>query len=231
MDGKHVVLQCPQKSGSFYFNYKGTFSIVLLAVVDADYKFRYVDVGCNGRISDGGVFKNSSLYGAIKNKTLNIPPPRVMEDNCMQLPYVIVADDAFPLSPNIMKPYPFRNLSVEKRIYNYRLSRARRIVENAFGILSRRFQIFLSPMKIQPERAEKVILLACALHNLMEEDSRSFSKNFLTNTDIIDKCEGKGWLPLTSYPMNSSNDAKKTREAFCTYFNTVGAVPWQNNCI
>ena len=65
MDGKYVQLQCPFNSGSYHFNYKSSFSIVLLAVVDADYKFLYVDVGCNGRISDDGVFRNSSLSNAL----------------------------------------------------------------------------------------------------------------------------------------------------------------------
>jgi len=50
MDGKHIVVQKPTKSGSAFFTYKHTFAIQLLAVVDADYKFIYVDVGCQGRI-------------------------------------------------------------------------------------------------------------------------------------------------------------------------------------
>ena len=58
IDGKHIALFSPVNSGSTYFNYKGFLSIVLLALVDADYKLTYVDIGCQGPISDGRIFKN-----------------------------------------------------------------------------------------------------------------------------------------------------------------------------
>ena len=146
MDGKRIVVKQPGNSGSYYFNYKGTFSIVLLVIVDANYQFIYVDVGCNGRISDGGVFRNSSLSTAIEQNNLGIPPHRTIAGTLFS--YVIVADDAFPLKENIMKPYPSRGLTKEKRIANYRISRARRISENAFGILANRFRAFLSLMQL-----------------------------------------------------------------------------------
>ena len=74
MDGKHIVIKQPKNSESYYFNYKGTFSVVLLGLVDANYKFIYVDVGCNERISDGAVYRNSSLSKAIGNCLLGILP-------------------------------------------------------------------------------------------------------------------------------------------------------------
>jgi len=65
VDGKHVVLQCPGNSGSTFCNYKGTFIIALLGVVDANYCFLYCNVGCQGRISDG-VFKHTEFYQKLK---------------------------------------------------------------------------------------------------------------------------------------------------------------------
>lgn len=65
--GKHIVIKAPANSGSEFFNYKGSFSIVLLAVDDQDYCFRYLDVGANGKCSDEGILRNSSLKLAIEN--------------------------------------------------------------------------------------------------------------------------------------------------------------------
>ena len=104
MDGKHILIRPPPNTGSYYYNYKHTFSIVLLAVVDANYKFLYVDVGCNGRVSDGGVFKNSNLSAALEHNTLDIPSPEPLPGEEFKLPYMLVADDAFPLK-NIQKPF------------------------------------------------------------------------------------------------------------------------------
>ena len=73
MDGKYIEIKQTKNNGCYSFNYKGQFIIVLLALVDANYKFIYADVGCNGRISDGGVFRNSTLSKVISTNLLNIP--------------------------------------------------------------------------------------------------------------------------------------------------------------
>jgi len=78
MDGKHIVIEAPKLSRSDFYNYKGTFSIVLFAFVDANYNFIYVNVACQSRISDGGVFKSTRFQNLMENSTLNIPDKRAL---------------------------------------------------------------------------------------------------------------------------------------------------------
>lgn len=140
LDGKHIKISPPPASSSHYYNYKGDFSVVLLALVDAHLQFIYVDVGTNGRISDGGVWHKSTFKQSLDANLLHIPAAGVLPNTKERVPCVIVADDAFPLTNSIMKPYPGKSLNEKKRIFNYRLSRARRVSENAFGNFSCQIQ-------------------------------------------------------------------------------------------
>ena len=73
LDGKHVAIRKPPKSGSLYHNYKGFFSIVLMALVDAEYRFRWVDVGTEGSCSDAQIFSHSQLREKIEDGSIGFP--------------------------------------------------------------------------------------------------------------------------------------------------------------
>ena len=139
IDGKHVRIQAPPHSGSLYYNYKGFFSIIMLALVDANYKFMYVDVGAYGADSDAGIFRECGLYHALEQDKAGLPASQPLQDGDTDIPYFLVGDDAFALRSWMMKPHSKREMTAAERIFNYRLSRARRIVENAFGILANRY--------------------------------------------------------------------------------------------
>ncbi|CAN7937470.1 unnamed protein product, partial [Ixodes hexagonus] len=105
---------------------------------DSGYKFLYVDVGRCGGESDGGVFRRCQLSGALESNQLGVPEPVALPGGNVT-PYVILGDEAFPLKPYLMRPYPKRSIKTDAdKIFNYRLSRARRVIENAFGILTSR---------------------------------------------------------------------------------------------
>jgi len=81
--------------------------------------------------------------------------------------YVIVGDEVFGLSENIMCPYGGNNLTMSKKIFNYRLSRARRYIECTFGILSNKWRTFHRPLNVKLDLAQNIIKACCILHNFV----------------------------------------------------------------
>ncbi|XP_013419995.1 putative nuclease HARBI1 [Lingula anatina] len=241
VDGKHIAIKQPDDSGSEYFNYKHFFSVILLDVVDANYKFIYVDVGAPGRAGDAGVFNESTINRALLDNSINLPPPVPLEGIAeSNISYHLVGDDAFSLQMTMMKPYPHRNLDKKKRIFNYHLSRVRRVVENLFGILGNRFRVFLTPINLNPDKVTNLILAACCLHNYMVD------KNKHTYLNVLDVETGEsheiavgvwrydkqliGIQPAQG--RNATNDAKRQRELLTSYFSSeYGAVPWQEKLL
>ncbi|XP_012532152.1 uncharacterized protein LOC105834307 isoform X2 [Monomorium pharaonis] len=121
-DGKHCRIDPPLQSGSSYYNYKGDNSIILLALVDAQLRFIYIDVGTNGRACDRGVWNKSIFKNVLDKNKLKIPRPCPLPGTDNDFPYVIVADEGFTLSEKVMIPFPKEQCSEKRnrRIYNYR---------------------------------------------------------------------------------------------------------------
>lgn len=239
IDGKHIVLQAPINSGSDFFNYKSHFSIVLMAAVDANYNFIFADVGSQGRISDGGVFKNTQLFKKIKENSLELPPPKELPGRQMKVPYFFAADNAFSLEENIMKPYSGVHAKGSvKRIYNYRLSRGRRVVENAFGIISAIFRVLRKPMLLQPEVAQLVVLSIIHLHNHLRKHSPQLytpptafdheRAGVLTPGSWRNDESMTSMISLRDTPRKSPAYFQEIRNELADYCVNEGAVAWQN---
>jgi hypothetical protein len=124
-----------------------------------------IDVGCPGRFIDGGVFANSRIGEMAENRSLNLPASDFLSGMDCPLPYVFVGDEAFPLKEYLMRPYPRAQMSTSKRIFNYRLSKARRVIENALGILTSRWRIFRKPIVATPEKTTEIVKASLCLHN------------------------------------------------------------------
>uniref|UniRef100_A0A336KVR8 CSON015547 protein n=1 Tax=Culicoides sonorensis TaxID=179676 RepID=A0A336KVR8_CULSO len=230
IDGKHVEIIAPANSGSLYFNYKKSHSIVLMAIADAEYKFTYIDVGVNGRHSDGGVFKNCSFAKAMNYNQLNIPASKELPGRHTKVPYVLVGDDAFAMQKHLLKPYTARNLSV--------INLSRRIIENVFGIMSAIFRVFRSPILLSPDKACKITKACAALHNfLMIRNRGVYAPNGTFDRYSVNGCIIEGsWRNETQsssfYGMERSNettnnDAKVIREEFEQFFIAEGDIPYQ----
>nr|XP_054924953.1 uncharacterized protein LOC129383940 [Dermacentor andersoni] len=138
-----------------------------MAVVDSECKYVLIHVGAEGRMSDGGTFKNSDFGHALSPGQLDIPSLGCLLGTSTNAPYAFVGDEAFQLRKDFMRPFPARHLNDNKRIFNYRLRRARCCAENAFGITAARWRVLLRTMNLQPENVDFVEKAACVLHNFL----------------------------------------------------------------
>lgn len=234
IDGKHVVMQAPARSGSYFFNYKKMHSIVLMAVVNSNYQFVLVDIGDSGRQSDGGVFSASNLGHAMEEELLNIPKPRRLKGTTKCFPFVFIGDDAFPLKEYLIKPYARASIQQKEQVANYRISRARRQVENVFGICASRFRIFRRPIIAAVDTVTSVTKAVVALHNYL-----MFGRHFGNTSEYcpsgyaegdwkLENVETEGFQQLSNAGShNYSKDAKRIRDDFRDYFCGGGSVPWQ----
>ena len=239
LDGKHVTVRCPPRSGTLYYNYKGFYSIVILALVDADYKFLWGDVGSQGSASDCQIFNNGPLRAGLENGTLGFPDSEPLPNDDIPMPYFILVEDVLPLRSWLLKPYSHRGLSNEERIFNYRLSRARRVVENTFGILAHRWRCLLGTMQQSPDRAKVIVMAAMSLHNLMRMRYPHLQNNDLDMEDEDGRQIPGAWrdgevLRDVDQAVGgnvANREGKKVRVYLKHYYNNVGSVHWQQNMI
>ena len=230
IDGKHVAIEPPPNSGSFYHNYKGYHSLILLALVDCQGRFMYVDIGANGSSSDGGLFQQTELRHALEAETAGIPETEALPGEILPIPYFIVGDNAFPMRNWLQKPYPQRGLDAAKRNFNYRLSRARRIVENAFGMWANKFRLFLTVLNVRPKTVEKLVLASCIIHNMMR--TKTLQSYPMADPDpgippgnwLRDPLDGLEPRPRQSGP----GPAKEIRDYLKDYYyRQENRLPWQ----
>lgn len=189
-----------------------------MAIVNSKKEFIMIDVGINGRVSDGGVLFYSKFGELLENNQLMLPESAPLPNTNENFPYIFVADEAFALNVHMMKPYPQKLLNDERHEYNRRISRARAPVENAFGILNSRFGIFQKAIMLDPEKAITIVTACCYLHNFLSKETSHSSYQSIDRTQetLVDL--------KSTLRRNSSNAAKDIRERLCRYFNNEGKI-------
>nr|CAH7734950.1 unnamed protein product [Callosobruchus chinensis]CAH7743374.1 unnamed protein product [Callosobruchus chinensis] len=215
IDGKHCRIRCPANSGSAFFNYKQYFSIVLQAVADANKKFIAIEVGGKGKQSDGGTFHYSTFNKLIETGSFEIPSPDIVPGTTTSLPYVFIADEAYPLKPKIMRPFPSRNLDNKSENFNKRLSRARKCIECAFGIWTGKWRILNKAIETNKQHACLIIKTTCLLHNILRELEGSSGED---NFDINNKEYACSTTRMSRRNNSSSIAARDVRNRFSDFF-------------
>ncbi|XP_063842378.1 uncharacterized protein LOC135090053 [Scylla paramamosain] len=224
IDGKHIRLVQPKGSGSLYYNYKLFFSTVLLAVCDANFSFIYVDIGAYGKSSDSAIFTKSLLYKKLVENSLDVPEPKPISSvETVCYPHVIVGDEAFGIMENVMRPYSGRHLTYRKKIFNYRLSRARRYIECTFGIMANKWRILHRPLNVNIDFAENIIKACCILHNYVRAREGYRYEDTLYRAPLVGLREGN--VP------RGGGSATSTRDRYADYFVSEGKLEWQDRMI
>ncbi|XP_008182845.1 uncharacterized protein LOC103309362 [Acyrthosiphon pisum] len=177
IDGKHVRIICPEHSGS----------------------------SC-GTDSDSTIFKGSTLFTKINNGDITLPPPKPLPNTTEPLPYMIIGDSAFGISNKVLRPYARSNLTTKKKIFNYRMSCARR------------------PMNTSLPNTITIVKACCVLHNYIRERDGYRVEDTLT-------VEGFQELNLNMNG-NITRSGDMIRDKFANYFvSPSGSVPWQDASI
>ncbi|KAL7723542.1 hypothetical protein ACLKA6_000130 [Drosophila palustris] len=201
---------------------QGFHSIVLMAVCDASYRFTYIDVGAYGSEGDMNAFLHSKLGKKLLSGNLDFPENSLL--NGVPTPYFLVGDDAFPLDTRIMKPYGSKALAKDERIFNYRLSRARRCIENAFGLLCTKWIAVQRPVLCSPDRAQKIVAACCSLHNFM---LRTNPREYMPNN--METLTRSTLAELPSFRARYTDYPKHIRNSIKNFVNSPeGSVSWQD---
>ena len=187
-----------------------------------------MDVGTSGSSSDAQIFNECYLRSGIVDGTLDVPDAEPLPG------------DDFSLRTWLMKLFSARGLPNEERIFNYRLSHARRVVENAFGIMANRFGCLLTIMSQKPETVTSIVLACCTLHNIMRLRHPGIHQGLADEEDDNHRVIPGQWrqgacLQDIEEVAGSNRDtqvAKRQRLYLKHYYNApVGATAWQRDMI
>ena len=213
LDGSHIPIIAPSENPLDYYNRKGYHLVVLQALVDHEYKFLDIYVGWPGSVHDARVLGNSSLYQKCESGALPHWPRTISNTT---IPLLILGDPAYPLKTWLMKPFSDVGLTARQRKFNYQLSRARFVVENAFGRLKGRWR---SLMKRNDNDIKYVPTLATAcavLHNLCEQQGDACEEEWIAHvSSAADTQQVPSATPSSS---RATTPADMIREALCDYF-------------
>ena len=210
VDGTHIPIASPEECPADYFNRKGWHSILMQGMVDHLGRFTDIYIGWPGRVHDARVFVNSSLYLRGENGTLL--PDWKQTIGGQEVPLVVLGDPAYPLLSWLMKAFPDNgSLTAQQKTYNYRLSRARVVVEHAYGRLKGRWHCLLKRNDINVHDVPTVVAACCVLHNICETRGENFEDQWMQDVDNV--------LLSGSSTDGIHDDGRDIRQAILSYFS------------
>ena len=167
VDGCHIPIKCPPggpESRKEYYNFKNFYSVIMMGMVDSNYRFIWGTCGFPGNSHDAIIFQSTKLWADIRESELL---PHIAKDiGGVTVPPLVLGDSGFPFQTWMMKPYGNAVLTPKQRYFNYRLSRARMVTEGCYGQLKGRWRVTLRKNESSKDEVKTTTLACMVLHNI-----------------------------------------------------------------
>ena len=212
-----------------------------MAVCDANYCLSLIDIGQYSSNNDSGVLAASKMGQLFKDNEMNLPSSSKISESDFDFTYFLLGDEIFLLKPWLMWQFPGKNATKEERVYNYRHSRARGRIENAFRILPAQWRIFQKKIRATVKHFESYTLACLALHNyLCQTKNAGYSPSAFTDPeDNSGNLIPGEWRSLNNrnnafedlsrtHGSRVASEALEIRSELKRYMNSQeGSLPWQ----
>lgn len=215
---RHIELRKASKADSDYLNERRRPSVLLSAVVDANYEFLVADTCPCGHLSADNP-PNSILERKLRSTKLPCQP------NPDKLPYVFVADECFKLQENFMVPY--RAVTDKggeaNKLFNRQLVRANQRAAKTLAIMAWRFGVLQTPVNLEAKKVQTIVKACCYLHNFFKRESVYYIDS---NMEAVIKADLAPivWGPNTTvvpYISTCDSDPQYVRDSFSKYLYTL----------
>nr|XP_054602405.1 uncharacterized protein LOC129164868 [Nothobranchius furzeri] len=206
IDGSHIPIIAPQGFHTDYFNRKGWHSIILQGIVDGRGMFWNVNSGQPGSLHDIRVVRLSTFWDLVAHGQLHPTSTKNIEG--VNVGFYVLGDSAYPLQNWLLKPFSDNGrLTAEQQTYNRKTSRARTVVENAFGRLEGWWRCLLKRNDSDVELLKYMVLTCCVLHNICESHEEEY------------ECDAPADEPVVPNMQKVAEEGSDVREALMRHFN------------
>ena len=181
-------------------------------------------MGAAGSTSDAQIFKHTDLRHKIKDSSIGFPDSESLGIDGPKVNFFILGD-AFLLKLWLIRPYSSHCMDLKERVFNYRISWGRSVVENAFGILTSHFRIFHSLVQQEPPVVKRVVMACLVLHDLLRiRYPTAHQEDFGVEGQHPIVLQGNG-IPYDG--CNPIGAAKRQRNILRDYFMNEMQIPGQ----
>ncbi|XP_031789011.1 uncharacterized protein LOC116417956 [Nasonia vitripennis] len=192
-----------------------------MAIANAKKRFVWYSIGDFGSLNDASVFSDTDFASQLANDELDIPPSRPLPNTDIEMPFMFIADEIFALSKHLMKSFSKSGeLTVEEKVFNYRLKRARLCIECAFGIIVKKYQILQQKLKFDLTTSHFIVAAIICLHNFLITSAENNMDD--VNEEVV---EGNN---QNEEDQNLRLTPVQQRQLLTAYFSSdAGSVDWQ----